>query len=59
MAGALSSIKDTTPCKMDDTDHMQFQVSGWKSDMLRQILWFGSNLPEGVSIRMDLHTRFI
>ena len=27
-----------------------FQVSGWKSDIERQILFFGSNLPDGVII---------
>ncbi len=37
MAGELSSMKETTPCRIDDTLHMQFHVSGWKSDMLRHI----------------------
>ena len=31
------SVAHVGTWRMDDTDHMQFQVSGWKSDMLKQM----------------------
>lgn len=41
----------TTPCKIDATLHMQFQVSGWKSDMDKQMRWSGWKRPDGVNLR--------
>ena len=38
------------PMRMVETDHMGFQVSGWKSLMERQSRVLGLNLPLGVII---------
>eukprot|EP00437_Effrenium_voratum_P069397 CAMPEP_0181509252 /NCGR_PEP_ID=MMETSP1110-20121109/60238_1 /TAXON_ID=174948 /ORGANISM="Symbiodinium sp., Strain CCMP421" /LENGTH=43 /DNA_ID= /DNA_START= /DNA_END= /DNA_ORIENTATION= len=41
-------MKLTRPTKMDSIRQDGFQLSGWKSDMLKQSRVFTSNLPEGV-----------
>eukprot|EP00403_Amphidinium_massartii_P010007 CAMPEP_0178409870 /NCGR_PEP_ID=MMETSP0689_2-20121128/20684_1 /TAXON_ID=160604 /ORGANISM="Amphidinium massartii, Strain CS-259" /LENGTH=43 /DNA_ID= /DNA_START= /DNA_END= /DNA_ORIENTATION= len=41
-------MKDTRPMRMLSIRQDGFQLSGWKSDMLRHSLVFTSNLPDGV-----------
>ena len=41
------------PVSMVDTDHMGFQLSGWKSLMDRQRRRFVLKRPEGVSISTE------
>ena len=45
-------MKDTRPTRMDSMRQDGFQLSGWKSDMLRHNLVFTSNRPDGVIIMM-------
>ena len=49
--GFDSIMKEYRPVRIVETDHIGFQLSGWKSDMERQSLRFGWNLPEGVHMR--------
>mmetsp|Transcript_128617 Transcript_128617/g.274406 ORF Transcript_128617/g.274406 Transcript_128617/m.274406 type:complete len:205 (-) Transcript_128617:205-819(-) len=51
LLGSFSSImKDMRPTRMDSIVHAGFQLSGWKSVMLRHNRWFVSSRPLGVSI---------
>ena len=48
--GVDSSINESTPLRMEATDHAGTHVSGWKSLIERQRRVFVLNLPFGVSI---------
>ena len=50
--GLLSSMNARSPCSTVLTDHIGFQVSGWKSDIDRQIFALGLKRPFGVIMRM-------
>ena len=42
--------KDISPIIIDFTGHMGYHNSGWKSEIVRQIFFLGSNLPVDVTI---------
>lgn len=50
---ALSSMKLYNPIRIVLTLHMGFQLSGWKSDMLRQSRLEQAKRPFGVIIITD------
>jgi len=54
LTGSRSSImKEIRPTRIDSTVQAGFQLSGWKSVMLRQSRWFVANLPLGVSMTRE------
>ena len=50
--GVDSSMNESTPLRIDATDHAGTHVSGWKSDIDMQIRMFVRKRPLGVSIMM-------
>lgn len=45
-----STMKDCSPTRMEETDHMGFHVSGWKSLRLKHSRVSTLNRPLGVHI---------
>jgi deoxycytidine triphosphate deaminase len=43
-------MKESNPVRIVATPHAGFHDPGWKSDIEKQILRSGWNLPEGVNI---------
>jgi hypothetical protein len=46
-------MKLMSPVMIASKRHIGFQDSGWKSEIVRQMRFFGANRPLGVIIKME------